>query len=113
MMFAVAFEADATQHDHLVIAFNLVKGLLKYRGGILSIAYERLFECARYPSRVSTRPSRSGLSPLQRMMVRTAASTSARSGLLPWCRVRAGSIARTLELMTCFPSRQRGQATGM
>jgi hypothetical protein len=51
MVFAMAFEADATQHDHLIIAFDLVKRLLKDRGGIVSVAYERLFECARYPSR--------------------------------------------------------------
>ena len=50
-MFAMAFEADAAQHDHLVIAFDLIKRLLKDRGGIVSVAYERLFECARYPSR--------------------------------------------------------------
>jgi GTP cyclohydrolase I len=30
-MLAIAFERDAAQHDHLVIAFGLVEGLLKNR----------------------------------------------------------------------------------
>jgi hypothetical protein len=51
---------------------------------------------------VPIRPSRSGFSPLQRMIVRTAASTSARSGLPSWCEFRTGSKARTLELILLY-----------
>ena len=38
MMLAMAFKADAAQHDHLVLAFDLVKkGLLKDRCGVVSV----------------------------------------------------------------------------
>ncbi len=51
VMFAVALETDAAQHDHLVIAFDLLEGLLQDRLGVLVVAAEILFERARHAGR--------------------------------------------------------------
>lgn len=70
MMFTMAFEANATQHDHLVIAFGLVEGFLQDRDGILSVAGEGFLQRSSYASgslyqavtlRIVARPSKDGL----------------------------------------------------
>jgi hypothetical protein len=65
----VAFKADATQDDHLVIAFDLLKSLFQDLDGVLSIACEELLERARdarrrllqaVPFRIVSRPPDDG-----------------------------------------------------
>jgi hypothetical protein len=51
VVLAMAFEANAAQDDHLVIAFDLLKGLLQDFGRILRIAGKILCEGARNPVR--------------------------------------------------------------
>src|SRR3954464_1525886 len=51
VVLAMAFEANAAQDDHLVVAFDLLKGLLQDFGRILRIAGEILLEGARDPVR--------------------------------------------------------------
>jgi len=41
-MLAMALEADATEHDHLVIAFDFLEGLLQNQCGILTIASKKI-----------------------------------------------------------------------
>jgi hypothetical protein len=50
VMLAVAFKWNAAQHDHFVIAFDLIKGLLKDRRRVLRVADECLFKGAFHPS---------------------------------------------------------------
>ena len=40
VMLAVALEADAAQHDHLVVAFGLLEGLRQDCLGVLGVASE-------------------------------------------------------------------------
>ena len=51
VVLAMALEADAAQHDHLVIAFGLLEGLLQDLGGVLTVAREELLERARHARR--------------------------------------------------------------
>ena len=46
-MLAMALEADATEHDHLVIAFDFLEGLLQNQRGILTISGEKFFKGTR------------------------------------------------------------------
>src|SRR5512135_489556 len=50
MMLAVALEANATQHNHLVIAFDFLESLFQDFDRILSIADEKLLKRARHTS---------------------------------------------------------------
>ena len=68
-MLAMAFEADAAQHDHLVIAFDLVEGFLQDRGRVLGVADEGFLQRASDASgsldqaatlRIVARPSQDG-----------------------------------------------------
>jgi len=51
VMLALALETDAAQRHHLVIALDLVEGLLQSLDRVLSVADEGLFKCARHPRR--------------------------------------------------------------
>ena len=46
MMLAVAFEPDGLQHDHLVVAFDLLECCLQDLGGVLGIAAKPLLKRA-------------------------------------------------------------------
>ena len=46
VMFAMALEPDAAQHDHLVIAFDFVERFLQDRGRILGVAHESFLQRA-------------------------------------------------------------------
>src|SRR6476469_5328337 len=43
-MLAMALEGDAAEHDHLVITFDFLEGLLQNQSGILAIAGKKFFE---------------------------------------------------------------------
>ena len=43
-MLAMALKTDATEHDHLVIAFDFLEGLLQNQRGILAITGEKFLE---------------------------------------------------------------------
>ena len=75
MMFAMVFEPNATQHNHFVVAFDFLESLLKDFDRILSVADEKLFERACHASRCLGQPSRSGSSPVHRIIVRNPAPT--------------------------------------
>jgi hypothetical protein len=81
VMFARAFKANAPQRDHLVISLYFVERFLKDYDRVLSVADKGPSNARVTRAGVSIKPLRSGLSPLHRMMVRTAASTSGRSDL--------------------------------
>ena len=100
VMLAMALETNATQHDHFVIAFDFLEGLLQDLGRILGIADEKLFERALRGRKFSRKPSRSGSSPVHRITVRNPASASARSGRsISVRRVLTRFSARTFELI--------------
>jgi hypothetical protein len=44
VMLAMALEADATEHDHFVIAFDFFEGLLQKQCGILAVASKEFLE---------------------------------------------------------------------
>ena len=44
VMLAMALEADSTEHNHLVIAFDVLEGLLQNQSGILAITSEKFLE---------------------------------------------------------------------
>jgi hypothetical protein len=48
VMLAMAFEPNATQHNHFVVAFDFLKSLLQDFDRVLSIADKKLFERARH-----------------------------------------------------------------
>ena len=49
-MLAMAFEPNAAQHNHFVVAFDFLESLLQDFDRILSIADKKLFERARHAS---------------------------------------------------------------
>ncbi len=51
VMLAVAFETNAAQHDHFVITFDFLEGLLQDRLGILIVAAKILLVGARQAGR--------------------------------------------------------------
>ncbi len=51
VVLAVALEADAAQHDHLVVAFGLLEGLGQDRLGVLAVAREIFLIGARHARR--------------------------------------------------------------
>src|SRR5512139_2927035 len=50
VMLAMAFEPNATQHNHFVISFDLLEGLLQDFDRVLSIANKKIFERAYHAS---------------------------------------------------------------
>jgi hypothetical protein len=46
VVLATALEADTAQHDHLIVAFDLIEGFAQHRRRILTIADESLFQRA-------------------------------------------------------------------
>ena len=44
MMLAMTLKADATEHNHLVIAFDFLEGLLQNQRRILAITGEKFIE---------------------------------------------------------------------
>jgi hypothetical protein len=50
VMLAMALEAYATEHDHFVITFNFLEGLLQNQRGILAVTGEKFLEGTRNAS---------------------------------------------------------------
>jgi hypothetical protein len=50
MVFTMAFEGDAAQHDQLVIAFGFFERPLQKRRRILTVAVKKFFESTGYTS---------------------------------------------------------------
>jgi hypothetical protein len=46
-MFAMALEGNSSEHDHFIVSFDLLEGLLQEQGGVLCVAGKVLFEGAR------------------------------------------------------------------
>jgi hypothetical protein len=44
VVLAMAFEANVPQHDHFVVAFDLLEGLFQHFNRILAVAREKLFK---------------------------------------------------------------------
>ena len=76
VVFAMRVELDVAQHDDIVIAANFVEGARQGFGRVFVIAEKYSRKALATRLGVSSRPSRSGLSPAQARRTRTAASAS-------------------------------------
>jgi hypothetical protein len=111
-MLAMALEADATEHDHLVIALDFLEGLLQNQCGILTISGEKFLEGTSNASgsfdqsgslRIVARPSNNR--PERRFDIGSAGPTD----IDPF-RALPSSSACTFELMEMFPRYYPGRA---
>ena len=88
MVFAMAFERNVAQQDHLVIAFGFLEGARQHVRWIFQIAREEFLIGAHDPVRRAHQTFAVRTSPAQRSSTRTAASASSRDG-----RFRSAAIS--------------------
>src|SRR5262245_32618665 len=84
-MFTMALEADATEHDHFIITFDLLESSLQNPGCILTITGKKLFKRSRETLRCFDQTRTSGI-------IASPADDRAKS-LFYFCSIGSAGIA--------------------